>query len=256
MQRMLGSRVLVLLVLGVGFCLAEGCERIKEPKQHNKPERGYESPREAFDAFKDASTRGDYRTQFHCLTPDDQGQALFWMVAAQADAETADPKTLESLRRNGPDWKTVDAEYRKEFRKKFGADPTCASQDIVRFSNPPLAKSIPDAASASAGVPPAFDGALLYEVVVKLIPDKAKLYEEVCGAYTETPPPMGELHNLNIKGDTAVGYLSEKSVAPAASSASGGDRHDKDDGEGRIFVPFRFRKLDGRWFVTKVEIEI
>lgn len=240
----------IVSLLGVGFFLIGGCN-VKDKEGTLKSQQdGYSSPRDVFNAFRKARNSRDYRTEFYCLTPDSQDQATFGLVEEQPAYQLLEfpikAKVLETLTKYGPKWSIVEAEYKTKYHKKYGIDPPCSAEEIVRNGGPALAKRFPREVNAP---PPSSDDALLYDIVLSLVPDKAKLYEEVNLAHTggDALPRIGKLHGLDIHGDTAVGYLRETVV----SYQRGTTDQTKKKAEDVVWKPFSFRRLNGRWFVDE-----
>lgn len=206
--------------LCLALCLAANAVAIaQEPQKlpvHN-------SPSEVFDLYRKSIAKQDWPAAFHCLTAEARADAIFeayFGCSMQADGGNREKGATDILKKYGATSQVVDAEFEKRLQKKYpqGAPPGSEAQQR------PLFVEIVNEAIADK---PAF-----YDAAQKLLMDPKQ------------PPKIGPLCEVKLNGDRAQGQA-QYSIYSFVS---------KDDGpierqEHISPIPFRFRKIEGSWFI-------
>jgi hypothetical protein len=220
-------------------------------EENNKPshtkEFGYASPVEVFDAYRTAHEKGDYRTEFLCLTPDSQDQTVFGCFASCLEVRGDCPKAMEALKKNGLDPALVDAEYKKAYRQRHGVIPIGIDEGGAH--NDGILAPAP--ATRNKQPPPPPDDVILQKVVLRFVKDKAEFCEDVSkvGGDDGDSSQIEELKGLDIRNDIAVGQAVRTSDVPRLDSATG-----RKSEKQRVLEQFTFRRIRGRWFMEKHEV--
>ena len=228
--------------------------------------KAYSSPRAVFDAFREAYTKRDWHTVFYCQTPDVRDNLVFEAYFG-CHMHPDNPKVLAVLKKYGAESSTIDAEYYKRHKKKFGVDlgkltaerevrEAKAAEDYFKKQGksapqngkPEAAVAVPDF-EADIGPPlPAVDQKIFREVVVEQIADKTGFYaaaNEII-ASSDSLPPIGKLEQLTIRDDAATGRANNTIYVLAAAPGKAPRKM------GQTFLTtFHFRKLNGGWLIDK-----
>jgi hypothetical protein len=246
---------------------------------------GYSSPREAFDAKRDAVAKRDWRTAFFSLTPASQDAAVFDLCAGfllwiepggeygpfdregEKGRRAGEAKLRAMLKKHGIESSKVWKEYIRQYKVQHGVDLDKLAAQIEKYnreffeayrknnpegSNPPPGQTVAlpygSDTESEYSFPP-IDVELLSKIILPRISDKASLYEEMTESMT--PKVRDELayDYGNLEGVTESGDKAEGWVAMTMYALEGRP------GKGFVKVaspPTQlkrcFHKLNGRWY--------
>lgn len=215
----------------------------------------YSSPRAVFDAYRQAREKQDWRTVYLCWTPHDRN-VLISEAFFGCQMHPDDPDVLGVLKKYGVTEDAIEAEYFKRYKAKHGVDLAKLHADRVATDKASHArrKQEPEASSDSGPVPvdpaalppqPPEDLELLHEAVCADVSDNEGFYVAVSKLFAARDPdvtaPIGPLERLTLRGNRATG-----SAMTTLFHIEG--PLNKKVGQ-TISTPFRFRKVDGGWFL-------
>jgi hypothetical protein len=266
MMRRTIALVSLALVLILGLT-APAADPGRRETPNGPAAQGYPSPREAYEAYRQALDKDDWRTAFYCFTPaagDDQVFGTFDGATFRAE----EPKVAAAMKKYGLGVETVMKEYTKQYRDKHGVDLEKLQAEIARRRQERLKKyiedhpearvvtddyeavTVPAEAEPKLSMPP-FDHELLREIVLRFVTDKAGFYAEVNGATIPAKKndtlrsTLGPLERVTITGDRATGWITVTNYH-LAFAADGIERKEPDPPRPQRM---RFRRLNGRWFL-------
>jgi hypothetical protein len=207
--------------------------------------RGYASPREAFEGRRTAIARRDWHTAFSSLTPESQDAEVYNLCAGwiwiECDGECGPI--------DGPGGTARDAGVAKlrAIMKKHGVDLEKVRVEYVRRHHDTPSLNL-DATSEE------FERVL--KITAPMVTNKAEFYEEATELLTrkvkdDLDPDYGDLQGLTVSGDSARGWVLKTTYCVVGSSS--GQPLRKVAGTYRL--ERCFRRIDGRWYVDKVENE-
>jgi len=153
MMRRMIALVSLALVLMLGPA-APAADPSRPEVRGGPAAQGYGSPREAYEAYRRALDKDDWRTAFHCFTPaarDDQVFATFDGATFRAE----EPKVAAAMKKYGLDLDTVLKEYTKQYRDKHGVDLEKLEAERARRYHERMKKyldDLPKAANAKDGL--------------------------------------------------------------------------------------------------------
>jgi len=229
--------------------------------------QGYGSPREAYEAYRRALDKDDWRTAFHCFTPAARDDQVFRTFDA-ATFRAEEPKVGAAMKKYGLGVETVMKEYTKQYRDKHGVDLEKLQAEIDRrrqerlkeyLNDHPEARTVqgdleavtvPAEVQPKLSMPP-FDHELLREIVLRSVTDNAGFYTDVNRAIRPAKkndtlrPTLGPLERVTITGDRATGWITVTNYH-LAFEADGIERKEADPPWPQRM---HFRRLGGRWFV-------
>jgi hypothetical protein len=213
-----GLRVLIAVLLAtVQLAVTSQCGADDAPRP--EAPTGYSSPAEAFDAFRNARGKGDWRQVFRCCTPKTQDHLVF--EAYFSCRMNEGPKTSALIKAQGADEAAIDAAYNKLYQKRHGVDlakltaeheAKVAAASEAYFKKQGKSKTanggalveVPD---FSAGLPPLppRDDALYREAVISQIANHAGFYAAATNLFaTDDDKQIGKLERITVRGDTAT----------------------------------------------------
>jgi hypothetical protein len=184
-----------------------------------KQDRGFASPREAWDAYRHARHEGRWRDAFRCLTPQRKVEEIEWCLL-YADFPVGKMAKVQAIMR------------------RFALDIRQIQRELVDMQ----------AMGATDG-----ERIKYADGLVSQVKDKETLYDElmkeVCKGLP-TPPvvALGELKSLEITGDRARGEYIERLDDSEVFIVSGVRQTEVRTSEG-------FRKIGGGWFLAAGRIK-
>ncbi|MGE0535729.1 MAG: hypothetical protein AB7O68_12190 [Pirellulales bacterium] len=195
---------------------------------------GYNSPVKAFDAYRNAISKRDWRTAFHCWAPEWREHLIFETVFA-CHLKPDSPKVLALLKAHAADEAIINAAYDARYQERHGVDLARLNADY-------------EAKRAAADPPPMppTDAALLREVVCSQIADKPGFYAEAANILVTdgATPRIGKLEKLTIRGDKAVGWANETIHGVRSTGGKTNRRF-----EHVVPVRYQFRKTAHGWLL-------
>jgi hypothetical protein len=256
-------RIGTVCSIAVAVLAAVSSESRADEKPARQAQKVYASPREVFDAYREAVDKQDWRTVFLCMTPERREDEVFEAIFSCA-MRPDEPEVLAVLKQYGVEEEAVNEEYLKCYQKKHGVDTTkliaemkdeAAARRALQ-NDPEWAGKTPVPAVAGSrmdsGRPslPPNDEVLLRQVVSMLVTDKAGFVEEADKATIgkdANPPRFTKLEQLSLNRSTATGRTS--STRYHIEGLSG-----KDVKVGQtVGSTFHFRNLQGGWFIEREE---
>jgi ketosteroid isomerase-like protein len=221
----------------------------------------YSSPQAVFDAFREARKRGDWKTLFPCMTVefrDDQTFEAFFSCSMRSST----PEVRALYAKFGVRPAAIQADYHKQYKAKHGIDiperlserrkvePSEEPKQTLNAGTP----SASEATAAPAGAPdpwaavPPTDADILRRVVCAAVKDREGFCAAVERMIGRPPTPIGELGQLKVDGDTAVGHAKTTIYHLGSQPGKGSQKVGQE-----VNVTFRFRKQNGKWLIESKE---
>lgn len=168
----------------------------------------FSSPVTVFDAYREARNKRDWRRCFALLTSEALDDAVFEAFFSSAESQS---KKARDIVKRYVDENTMKSEIEKE-RMRIAKDNTKLD---------------------------------LRGVLAKAVKDKAGFCADMSEVFAPDPvPPLGELRNLKVDGDTAKGQ-----VATTSWHISGDGKGASKKVVDEIEKTFEFKRIDGRWLI-------
>jgi hypothetical protein len=190
--------------------------------------KSYSSPQEAFNAWRAAMEKHDWRTAFLSETPSARNAEVFALFVECG--MKGGPKVQALLKKFGVEDASgqLNAEYDRRYKEKHGVDIGRLTADrkakedklTAEFFKKRAASGIRDDPNVAVPVEidesqlgpplPPTNEALARAVVVDSISDKVGFFlaaHDALGSAGGANPKIGPLERVNIKGDTAEGVL-------------------------------------------------
>jgi hypothetical protein len=205
-----------------------------DPKLEQPTAKGYSSPQEAFDAWRAAMAKRDWRTVFLSETRSERNAELFSLYVECG--MKGGPKVQALLEKFGVDDSSgrIDSEYNRRYKDKHGVDigKLTADRDAKmdklfaeyrkkhkpadgQTEDPNIAVPGPPIDESQLGPPlPPDDEALLRGIIVDSISDKLGFFvaaHDALDSAGAANPKIGPLERITIKGDTAEGVVTSQS---------------------------------------------
>lgn len=169
--------------------------------------KGSDTPQAVVATYRHAFARKDWRTCFLCYDPKMRADFLshmFYGVAVSRDAK-------------------LDAIFKKQLSDKFASNDEIGIPTVRRDSR--TAEEL-----------------RVYEALQKQLDDLPGFVDEICRRFDamgqETFSELGDVRELSIQGDRAIGYWNRSPIKQHGQSPADKPR------------PVHFRKMDGKWYMT------
>lgn len=236
-----------------------------------KSPKAYNSPREVFEAYREAIGKRNWRTAFLCWVPERREDQVFEAYFG-CNMKPGKPEVIAALKKYGVEESAVDAEYTKRYKEKHGIDLDAWYAEREKRMAKGVAKAQAEwAAKEGKNMPPGGatggpfpvteldpgppqppdDSALLRQIVVARVIDKVGFVDEATRAVISVDAdPVGftPLEHVCLNGDKAQGRTSKTSYHFESRSGKAEVKvGDKIDGT------FHFRKLVGGWLIESEE---
>ena len=225
-------------------CSIPSVDRVVRDAENDNPQNRYVSPIAVFDAFRQARASRDWRKVFFCLTPDGQKNAVF--EAFFGCAERGSEEDLATLKTYGLDEATLKDTLKNEYKARHGVYPDDATLleaiDRQYGADAPGAGAIKNAAESEAAML-ARKEAVVRNLVVVHVKDKAGFFEAAAKLSKRSVSPLGDLEWVIVRGDAATGSAKLTYIPTPGESPRIVKTHDK---------TFRFRKIDGGWLLDSL----
>ena len=206
------------------FCLAlcltaNAVALAQEPQQLP----AHDSPNEVFDLYRKSIAKQDWPTAFHCLTAAAQADAIFEAYVGcsmQAGGGSREKAATDLLKKFGTTSQAVDTELEKRLQQKYPQGAPPGSEDQQR--------------------------SILVEVVTEAIADEPAFYDAVQKLLVDpkSPPKLGPLDNVELNGHRAQGRAPYTIYSYVSKNGGPVERQEHVSPK-----PFRFRKVEGSWFI-------
>jgi hypothetical protein len=200
----------LLAILSVCVWLNSSSAADSSHTEASRSTNGYASPKQAFNAYRQANITGDWRTLFKCLTPEAQDRELN-EVYFRCAMQTHKLEVTSVMDRFGLAERKVDDELGKIAAKGGNAELALKS------------------------------------VVCKMVSDRVGFFVAAAAATGLGPMPperIGDLTNLQISGDVATGEFTTLAVDQPIVDPSAEPTYNT-----KVQRKFSLRRIGGKWFI-------